>query len=347
MDRRFFLGMVAAGPMLALSAGVAQAADDYRISGPAVHENLAIFFIHGTDAGGPAPVTLQEALSKGAVRVIETGNVNQLDIENLGGEEVFVQSGDIVKGGQQDRVLSVSLLLPPRSGRIPIGAFCVEQGRWSARGKEDAKGFSSAYAAVPSREAKIALKQTDTPYRTASPDRADASTSGRQRQVWTNVSKIQEKLAGSLGAGVASPQSATSLQLTLENDKLKTAQSAYLEALQPAGEKDPDIIGYVFAINGKLNSADLYPSNSLFRKMWPKLLSANATEAIGERAGASEAPPPIDTVKVFLDAARRGDIMEREVIKNVRLEKREDEKTLYFETRRSDGRWVHRNYLAK
>ena len=48
-----------------------------------------------------------------------------------------MQSGDIVKGGQQDRVLTVSLMLPPKSGRIPIASFCVEQGRWPARGKED------------------------------------------------------------------------------------------------------------------------------------------------------------------------------------------------------------------
>ena len=27
-----------------------------------------------------------------------------------------------------------------------------------------------------------------------------------------------------------------------------------------------------FAVNGKLNSAEIYPSNGLFRKMWPKLL---------------------------------------------------------------------------
>ena len=34
------------------------------------------------------------------------------------------------------------MVLPAQSGRIPIASFCVEQGRWTARGKEDAKTFS-------------------------------------------------------------------------------------------------------------------------------------------------------------------------------------------------------------
>src|SRR5207302_5644607 len=117
-----------------------------------------IYLIHGKSAAGPVPLTLEEALAKRAVKVHETGNVNELQIENLGSDEVFVQSGDIVKGGQQDRVLTVSLLLPPKSGRIPIASFCVEQGRWMARGKEDVKTFATASAVVPSREAKIAMK---------------------------------------------------------------------------------------------------------------------------------------------------------------------------------------------
>ena len=41
---------------------------------------------------------------------------------------MFIQSGDIVKGGKQDRILSVSIMIPPLSGRILIEAFCVESG---------------------------------------------------------------------------------------------------------------------------------------------------------------------------------------------------------------------------
>ena len=156
------------------------------------------------------PLTLDEALAKGAVKVHETGNVNELQIENLGTDEVFVQSGDIVKGGQQDRVLTVSLLLPPKSGRIPIASFCVEQGRWAARGKEDVKTFATASASVPSREAKLAIRAPAGCGRDAGCRRSIrrhpsiAAASGltrrddggsRQQQVWAKVRKVQDGLS--------------------------------------------------------------------------------------------------------------------------------------------------------
>ena len=43
------------------------------------------------------------------------------------------------------------------------------------------------------------------------------------------------------------------------------------------------MIGFVFAINGKLNSGDVYASPDLFAKMYPKLLHAAALEAVAER----------------------------------------------------------------
>ena len=96
--------------------GAAPAAEDIRVTGPVTHENLSVYFIHGRSTPGKVPLTLEEALAKHVVEVRETGNVNQLEIENLGNDEVFIQSGDIVKGGQQDRALMVSLVLPPKSG---------------------------------------------------------------------------------------------------------------------------------------------------------------------------------------------------------------------------------------
>src|SRR5262245_15551222 len=130
--------------VLGAGGGPGSAAADQRVSGPHVHRDLAIYFIHGSSASGPVPLTLTEALVKGTVQVTETGVVDELRIENAGDEEVFVQAGDIVKGGRQDRALVVSLLLPPRSGPVPISSFCVEHGRWTARGGEDPTRFTRA-----------------------------------------------------------------------------------------------------------------------------------------------------------------------------------------------------------
>ena len=106
--------------------------------GPYVHENLTIFLVHGPDQSFSGPFTpLEEAMERKVVVVHETSEVNELAIENRSrSEEVFVQAGDIVKGGQQDRMLAVDLILSADSGRMPIDAFCVEHGRWTQRGTE-------------------------------------------------------------------------------------------------------------------------------------------------------------------------------------------------------------------
>src|SRR6185295_18022040 len=100
-----------------------------------------------------------------------------------------------------------------------------------------------------------------------------------------------------------------------------------------------------FAIDGKLNSAEVYPSNGLFRKMWPKLLNASITEAIGHKnSGPVEPTPTNDSAQAFLTEAAKGASSETPLPASVRLETRQAENAFYFETRRKDGAFVHRSY---
>lgn len=334
---------------------LARAESANRISGPFVHDNLSVYFVHGTSAPGPTPLTLQEALAKGSVRVIETGSVNELKIENTGAEEVFIQSGDIVKGGRQDRVLTVSFILAPKSGEVPIASYCVEQGRWSARGKEDSARFSSADHAMPSREAKLAMKAPAPEKGGEASGHADVGS--RQQKVWSHVSETQSKLSAGLNSDVTASRSKSSLQLSLENEKLEKSRGEYVKALQEKGEGSDDVVGYVFAVNGHINSADIYPSNGLFRKMWPKLLAASVTEAIGERSqtpkdGKTEdakpfEPPAVAAVEEFLKQAEQGKAQQQATAPASVQETRDADESLYVEAKRKDGGWVHRNYLKK
>jgi len=147
---------------------------------------------------------------------------------------------------------------------------------------------------MPSHEAKLAMRN----YVAAAPvgrnsdaraavARHQADATARQAEIWAKVRETQEQLSRSVGAPVAASASPSSLQLSLESAKLKEAQAAYIDALQGAGESSDNIVGYVFAINGKINGGDVYASSTLFRKMWRKLLTANVTEAIGEKREAA------------------------------------------------------------
>lgn len=348
MHRRSVLVFAALASLLYLTASAAWAEDAYRVSGPIAHDNLAVYFVHGASNAGPVPLTLAEALTAKSVRVLETGQVNALSIENLGDREVFVQSGDIVKGGRQDRVLSVSLVLPPHSGVVPITAFCVEQGRWSKRGYEDARQFDSAAASLPSRAARLAIQPPEAGLLNSPVSAyAEPAIAEQQSKVWNDVVGVQRRLADKLDQSVASPQSPTSLQLALENEKLKKVQDGYVAALEPAGEKESDIIGYAFAVNGKIDSADVYPSNALFRKMWQKLLTANVTEAIAAKSDAAKAAPPSADITAFLKTAEAGAASNQTLTPSVQLEIRTNDKSVYLATLRTDGSWAYRSYIAK
>ena len=105
-------------------AATAKAGKDYRLSGPYTQNNLAVYLIHRERRSvGPAPLTLGEAMKRGLVKVVETGSVSRLMVRNLGDREVFIQSGDIVKGGKQDRVLVASMIIPRTRATSPSAPF--------------------------------------------------------------------------------------------------------------------------------------------------------------------------------------------------------------------------------
>jgi hypothetical protein len=114
------------------------------------------------------------------------------------------------------------------------------------------------------------------------------------------------------------------------------------------------VIGYVFAINGQVNSADVYASGVLFRKLWPKLLRASAIEAISElRTNQKFDQPTVESAKSFLSDSESPAPSEKAVSGQVKLVTREDKENIFFETRAAaptsagkDG-WVHRNYIKK
>ena len=308
------------------------AAPAYRISGPFVHDNLTIFLLHGEDqARGKQFLTLDEALKAKKVILHETRNVNQLSIENVSAEEVFVQAGDIVKGGQQDRTIAVDMIVPPKSGKVPVSSFCVEANRWSQRGKENVKMFGSSTANLVSNGLKLATRNA-----------------GSQGQVWRNVAYSQMQLAKTLKADVKSKDSETSLQLTLEHKKLRAAVDGYVKKLEKSLDKQTDVIGYAVAINGQVNNADVYANADLFRKLWPKLLTCSAIEAVAEKKPASVKPPAVkaEAVARFLADTSKARSSEKKIHKDLKERKQETEKSVLFETQ--DGKAViRRSYLAK
>jgi hypothetical protein len=149
---------------------------------------------------------------------------------------------------------------------------------------------------------------------------------------------------------VASAESPSSLQLTLENKKVQESSNNYTQKLLPIIEGKRDVIGYAFAINGKVNSADIYASRELFRTLWPKLLKASVVEALAEPAnGKKPVSATSEAVRACLADAEKGKRSEKQVTSRIKMITQETDQNLLFETRDREQKdaWIHRNYVTK
>jgi len=310
-----------------------QRAGDYTLSGPFTHDNLTVFLIHGPNRMTRNLLSLEEAIDQHKVVVFETRNVNELSIENVSSEDVFIESGDIVKGGAQDRTLKDDLILPAKSGKVNLSAFCVEHGRWTRRGDEPVESFNSARQAVATKELKLAVKQKAS-----------------QTEVWNQVAQAQDKLSSRLGSGVRAAAAPTSMSMSMNAPVVQRSIDGYLQELSGTVNHKDDVIGFAFSINGKINSGDVYGSHELFSKLWMKLLRASAVEAVSEYdADRKFEAATVSALQATLADAESGKSTTREVNDRTTVLAKETVKTLMYETRdrAQKDAWVHRNYLTK
>lgn len=262
-----------------------------KITGPFTSGNLTVFLMHGPDTAPDLKVlTLQEAIDQKKVVVHETSEVNALSVENTGDVTVFLQSGDIVRGGKQDRAIAMDLIVP-KGQRVGIPSFCVEAGRWRQRGLEAAAYFAKCDNQVVGKAQKLAIND-----------------SRQQGEVWKEVANVQTKLAAKVGTPVADLVSPSSLQLTLENKKVQDKVATYEKDLADLLKGKTDVIGMAVAINGQVEGAEVYGSASLCAKLWPKLLRSAATDALAEFDEKKKfEPATTKAVETFLREAAKGE----------------------------------------
>lgn len=310
----------------------------HRMSGPFEHENLTVFLIEGEErVAGGAYVTLEEALAGKMLTIHETGSVNQLELEYTGEVDLFICAGELVKGGRQDRALPFDLIIEKKSGRSPLPSFCVEAARWSKRSGESADHFVASAQCLSSKEVRLAAKL-----------RRD------QGAVWRTVAEAVTDMSASMGAPVACSKSPTSYQLALEHAGLQKRLSDYIEALAKAPDAHGEAIGLAFAVNGEWVGFDVFGSRALFIKLWPKLLRAAATEALGaswRTRDAKTKPPQKDgaTLSGLLAALKKRPEKRESLNPRTLAVTRDAEHSALFETFDAgrENALVHENLIAK
>jgi hypothetical protein len=287
------------------------------ISGPYTHENLTVFLFHANDQiDGSRYISLKEAFEKKKVRVYETGTVGQLEAENLSETiDIFLQAGDVLTGGRQDRTLGIDFIIPARSGRLPIPSFCVESGRWHKRRAEDDESFGSSTHSMHAKPARLAAKLKRS-----------------QSAVWEGIAACQQDLGASLGKSVHAADSPTSYQLSVEDPNLENRKRDYEQKLSRLPKSALDAVGYAFYVNGERNSIDIYGSTKLFHQLWEKLLDVAILEAISAPKG-KVVFPNTRKVEAWLKQAAKAQLSDsKEAPPRTRVETKSYNNGIVFET---------------
>jgi len=364
LDHRSFLGtaigllaLAAVPSSLAWSQETSQA---FSLANPALRGNLAVYFVHGGGTGKAAPLTLDEAVANSAVKINETA-WHPITIENLSNRSIFVPLGTLIAGGLQDQVVAQNILLPPGSGRLPLEVFCVDPFRSVTRGDEDPTVFTTDGTLFPARTARLALLASG-----AEPSKGLEAL--RQSGIWWSIDTARAQLSRSIGEPVETPREVTwtndarrelraahllkarestwrtSLPLALESRKLAQALSSYLDADLDdswAESTASDVIGAVFAVNGRVEGAEIYQSHELFGRLWPSLLRAYATQALAASDAATEVPPPASDVLASLAAVQAAPQRTADSVV------RETDAMIFTETRDATGSWIGRSFVPK
>lgn len=294
-----------------------------RISGPYVHDNLAVYLVHSKVSDDREFITLDEGLASKMVEVTEKEEeeVSELQIENRSDLPLFIQEGDRLVGGKQDRIIGLSMVVPPKSGRMPVPAFCIEEGRWSGAGM--AFGAVANSALAPQR-VRVASK-----------------VAGDQGKVWEEVAEQR----GVLAFDDDDDYETTSLNEAFDSEEMKEVSRKFEEKLGGIFAEHADAVGVAFALNGKIQEVDVYPGRQLFRKISPRLLRSYAIQAISTKPECTVEHPEPSAIAGFMREGAKKSEQTREIdagnaLRLVSFEKKVNCETLY------EGKPVHHQWLA-
>jgi len=217
-------------------------------------------------------MSLEEAKAKGLVELREISEEERQSFSgyvspgagglvvarNQGDVYVMVVGGEVLCGGNQDRMVSSSAILPPKSGWIPLPVHCVEKGR--SRGADSAFDLGGPGGALAHPLMRVrSLCQIN------------------QEAVWAEASRMNRL------QGTSNPTQSYRGALGGGRDFAKTRQAA--ENVMKALEAYPRAVGVAFALRGEVISFERYGSAALFRAQARSLLRAQFLNlaAMGER----------------------------------------------------------------
>lgn len=217
--------------------------------------------------------TLAEAMQTTGFRITERKKFGReeawysgLTVQNRSQDTIFILSGDVITGGNQDRVFAHHEVILPASIKN-AEVFCVERGR-------------SFYYDSTASETEKKVAAFKGYYNVASPEvRRAIQSSGDQHQVWAAVERVT--LANNAG-------SSTDAYAGLEQGNAdKTKRDACLQFFQGKLIDRPNVVGMVAVCGESVIGVDIFGHPDLFQRQYNALLHGYVAELALKGKGAS------------------------------------------------------------
>ncbi len=225
-------------------------------------------YIIGADAFAAGLLTITE--------IGHAGDVTHLEATNKAGSPVLLLDGEHLEGAKQNRILNATVLVAAnRTTTLPVA--CVEQGRWHYQTRPDfASSDDFAYGRLRSRNAATRAESM----------RASGSRAVDQGEVWAEVAlKHQE-------AGSVSPTGAMRAAFEHRRSELDEIKAVF-------AEPEPGQTGVIACVAGRPVALDAFDRPETLTRLWSRLLSGYALDAVGHKKTTLEA----DAVASFLGSA--------------------------------------------
>jgi hypothetical protein len=233
--------------------------DRARLGPPITSKALTMVPIHLDGAAPPIDyMPLGQAIASGRARLAEIsegGSVPLLAVRNDSDVALFILDGEELIGAKQNRVVNLSILVPPKSV-LPIPVSCVERGRWSYR----TRGFDV------SPNTLFAGGRADQMAAVTSALRRSGRRDGNQGQVWGAVDQRMT------ACGVGSPTSSMK--------DVYDAQERQLAELLAGLKSQPGQAGAVFALDGRIIGMELFEGPEMFAAYFNKIARGYALDAV-------------------------------------------------------------------
>jgi hypothetical protein len=299
-----------------------------RVSGPYTHEELSVFLIHGRRQDRRNFLTLPEGLKDGQVKITEKENeqVGELLVDNQSDQPLYLQEGERLQGGKQDRTIIASLVIPPRSGRVGVPTACIEQSRW----EEASNGRKFSYTA----NAAFAPKGV----------RGAAKVEGSQEKVWRCVAA--QKDTAKLRLKTMNTNS--SANEMLDSDKAKKVSDQFAKAFRATLSRNRDAVGVAIVVHGQVEEVNVYPSHELLAKLMQRLVGSYALQTrMFKPKGSPMRPPSAATVAKLLEGGKGKLLEKRTINRNNKVRVHQLSETSFLCTTYFNGKLVHWQVMKK